>query len=71
MKKCAVCHKKADTRPYGEGGTEICFPCATATPESEKVAMERYGHILNDAPADSLIFLGLDGPKIVSKKPTG
>lgn len=24
---CSLCDRKSDTRPYGPGGSEICFDC--------------------------------------------
>lgn len=26
-KVCSICGRKAETRPYGKNGTEICFQC--------------------------------------------
>ncbi len=27
LKTCALCDQKADTRPYGKQGEELCYPC--------------------------------------------
>ena len=36
MGTCNQCNKERNTRPYGPGGSLICFDCAFATPESTK-----------------------------------
>jgi len=37
---CSVCGLERECRPYGEGGADVCYACATATPESRRVAEE-------------------------------
>jgi hypothetical protein len=42
MRECSICHKPAETRPYGPGGARICYDCMIADPElhaSARVAM--------------------------------
>lgn len=42
MSKKDACHycgsTDEDLRPYGPGGSFVCYPCATATPEREAQA---------------------------------
>lgn len=40
-----------ELRPYGPGGTWICFPCMKATPEREATAHGAYGALLDSAAA--------------------
>lgn len=35
---CTVCSQQKDCRPYGAGGTMICFQCMKASPAREKEA---------------------------------
>ena len=35
MTGCHYCGSTDDTRPYGPGGTEVCFPCTTASPDRD------------------------------------
>jgi hypothetical protein len=46
-----TCHycgpTQAELRPYGPGGSSVCFPCATATPEREQAAAGRFGALLD------------------------
>lgn len=37
-KLCTVCNLSEDTRPYGKGGSLICYTCAMATPERQAEA---------------------------------
>ena len=39
---CGVCKKQEDCRPYGTGGTQICFDCMKASPEREKEAVHQF-----------------------------
>lgn len=32
-KTCSECGKKDELRPYGRGGAEICFDCASKIPD--------------------------------------
>lgn len=37
FKTCVHCEKNdEETRPYGPGGTDVCFTCAMATPERKE-----------------------------------
>ena len=42
-----------ELRPYGPGGSDVCFPCATATPEREAAAQSAFGALLDGAEAIS------------------
>jgi hypothetical protein len=42
-----------ELRPYGPGGSNVCFPCATATPEREVAAAAAFGSLLDAAGAMS------------------
>ena len=46
---CALCGKKEEVRPYGQGGKMICWDCGDATPEARAI---------RDAAIDEI----LDGP---------
>ena len=42
------CHfEQHDLRPYGPNSAMVCFPCATSTPEREKIAQEQFAMQLN------------------------
>lgn len=42
MSKCHYCGQDADTRPYGPKGAQVCFGCATSTPEREADARRNF-----------------------------
>lgn len=42
-----------ELRPYGPGGSDVCFPCATATPERDAAAKAAFGALLDGAEAIS------------------
>jgi hypothetical protein len=44
---CGAPDTEADLRPYGPGGADVCFLCATATPEREAAAKAAFGAILD------------------------
>lgn len=37
----------AELRPYGPGGSWVCFPCVTSTPEQEQAAHAALGALLD------------------------
>lgn len=39
---CRLCGKHAETRPYGPGGIEICFPCGMKDEEQTKRGFDRF-----------------------------
>ena len=41
--RCTVCRKVSECRPYGKNGAEVCFKCATASPEAEEEAKRQMG----------------------------
>ena len=43
---CEFCGEVRETRPYGPGGKEICFPCSEATPERQDIKKETFGRML-------------------------
>lgn len=62
-----TCHYCGPTdrelRPYGPGGSTICFPCATATPEREQAATGAFGALLDATSSIGLTAIGADaGP---------
>ncbi|GAA1138718.1 hypothetical protein [Nocardioides aquiterrae] len=70
-----ACHycgttEKDDLRPYGPGGSWVCFPCATATPEREQQAKNAFGALLDGAAAmspDNAVMIGTEqGPRPVN-----
>lgn len=36
-------------RPYGLGGANVCFPCATSTPERERATAEQFNKAMEAA----------------------
>lgn len=40
---CEFCGSIAECRPYGPNDEQICFTCATATPEAEETARRKMG----------------------------
>lgn len=40
--RCSHCQRTGDLRPYGRGGTWVCFGCAMSTPEREADAREQF-----------------------------
>ncbi len=39
---CEFCGKRAEARPYGEGGKEICHPCMNSSPERVEEGRRRF-----------------------------
>jgi hypothetical protein len=56
-----------DLRPYGPGGSTVCLPCATATPDREAATAAAYRTLLEAADVmspDGLIVVGqASGPQ--------
>lgn len=40
--KCELCKKKAETRPYGPKGEEICIECAKKDVKGTEERMKKY-----------------------------
>ena len=64
----ACCHcgtTSKELRPYGPGGTWVCFPCAMGTPERKSEAERQLGAALNAAErSDDVIMIGeATGPR--------
>lgn len=64
-----TCHYCGPTdeelRPYGPGGSTVCFGCATATPEREAATEATFGALLGAASAMGVPVIGSpDGPMI-------
>lgn len=64
-----TCHYCGPTdqelRPYGPGGSNVCFPCATATPEREQAAKNAFGGLLDavDTISPGAVLIGTEeGP---------
>lgn len=47
MSTCFYCHKIRETRPYGPGGVDICFPCMKEDSERERRAGEIFAQKIN------------------------
>lgn len=66
-----ACHycgtTEKELRPYGPGGTWVCFPCATATPERESAMEAAFVALLDGATAISttgIVAIGQEaGPR--------
>ena len=53
---CHYCGKgepEQELRPYGPGGSWVCFPCAMATPERERATEAAFGALLEGSEAIS------------------
>jgi len=57
---------KGDLRPYGPGGSSVCFPCVKNSPEREKVAREEFLRQLDAA--GSVVELTPNGPKDFNRR---
>lgn len=63
--ECHYCKSTdKELRPYGPGGSKVCFPCATSTPERDKQTAGNFGALLdaNAAIADVIQIGTDDGP---------
>jgi hypothetical protein len=38
---CEMCGKIDECRPYGKNDEQICFDCATSTPEMEEISRKK------------------------------
>lgn len=66
MKTCHYCGcADKETRPYGPGGSDVCFPCATETPEREQAAERAFGALIEGtAVLSPIVAIGTDeGPQ--------
>lgn len=62
---CSYCGEGDDLRPYGPGGSWVCFLCATSTPERDAAAKAAFGALLDANEAVSTTgatLLTSDGP---------
>lgn len=41
-RECELCHKVAETRPYGPNGARICFQCGQLDPKGTERRMTAY-----------------------------
>lgn len=58
---CHYCGNNEDLRPYGPGGSFICYPCATATPEREaETARAFYVQLEAAAAISPIVVLNID-----------
>lgn len=53
MSGCHYCGTEENTRPYGPGGSAICFPCMKADPARERAAEASFETQLDAAEAMS------------------
>jgi len=68
MGNCHYCGPTGEEmRPYGPEGADVCYPCATATPERNAETLARYQTLVEAAVAVSptgLIAIGEEtGPR--------
>lgn len=47
--KCYYCDKTSDLRPYGPGGSMLCFQCMKSSPDREAEASRNFGMQLEAA----------------------
>lgn len=69
---CTLCNTEKDTRPYGVGGSLVCFECAMSTPERKQQAERMLDLHLRAAAAHcNVIVVGeQSGPRpFVNTKP--
>lgn len=60
---CYYCGSTDDTRPYGPGASQVCFPCVTSDPERDAAAVAVFVAQLEAAAAISpIVLLDEDGP---------
>jgi hypothetical protein len=60
-KRCCYCGATQDLRPYGPAGADVCFACAMATPERQRVAEVQFARRLAAA-GPVAVLGGPDGP---------
>lgn len=72
MSECATCHveenfpedPKSELRPYGPGGSLICFRCAFKDEESTKTTEQNFEAVMEASIAATGVFIiGLPSPK--------
>lgn len=73
MKTCCVCGGsngtgKAELRPYGPGGADICHGCAFAGPEMRKSTEKQFKALLDGAGANPVLG-DEDGPQPITELP--
>lgn len=69
MRTCHYCGPtREELRPYGPGGSDICYPCMKATPDRERAAEGAFGALLDAAGSMSpVVAIGSDiGPQPVT-----
>ena len=57
---CYLCQTPQETRPYGENGQDICFPCMKASPEREATAQKNFSALLgaNEVLGEGITMIG-------------
>lgn len=70
---CYVCHEQKETRPYGESGQSICFPCMKGSPEREDTAKKIFGALLtaNEVIGNGVTVIGSEDGPTPFELPTG
>lgn len=66
MSTCHWCGPtERELRPYGPGGSDICYPCMMADPAREKAASQNFGALLEGAEivGDGIVTLTPSGPQ--------
>jgi hypothetical protein len=62
MGQCHYCGPtEAELRPYGPGGSTVCFKCAMETPERKSATEAAFGALLEGASVFGTVVVGLDG----------
>lgn len=61
---CSECDLEKETRPYGKGGTDICFNCAVS-PENKERTTETFRIQLEVAAiaGNGVVYLTDEGPQ--------
>lgn len=63
-RRCYYCGPTdKELRPYGPGGSTVCFPCATSSPDREQAASGAFGAQLEMVESLGLGLIGTEsGP---------
>lgn len=63
--ECHYCGTEKETRPYGPGGSGICFSCMKESPEREQAAKNTFGTLLdaNASIGTGAVVLTESGPQ--------
>lgn len=64
--ECHYCGTDKELRPYGPGGSWVCYPCVTATPERDAAAGQVFITLIDAAAATTetgVVLVDEQGPR--------